>query len=43
MGLSYEMLYGCAIVIGLVAVNGFFVASEFALVSIRRTRVEELD
>ena len=42
MGLSYEMLYGCAIVIGLVAVNGFFVASEFALVSIRRTRVEEL-
>jgi len=26
----------------LVAINGFFVASEFALVSIRRTRVEEM-
>src|ERR671934_1441645 len=26
----------------LVALNGFFVAAEFALVSIRRTRIEEL-
>src|SRR5581483_8701861 len=26
----------------LVAVNGFFVAAEFALVAVRRTRVEEL-
>jgi CBS domain containing-hemolysin-like protein len=29
-------------VIGLVLANGFFVAAEFALVSVRRTRVEEL-
>ena len=27
---------------GLVALNGFFVAAEFALVAIRRTKVEEL-
>ena len=29
-------------VLGLVAANGFFVASEFALVGVRRTRVDEL-
>ena len=29
-------------VLGLVAANGFFVASEFALVGIRRTRIDEL-
>ena len=31
-----------AIVAGLVLVNGFFVASEFALVSVRRTRIDQL-
>jgi putative hemolysin len=29
-------------VIALVLANGFFVAAEFALVSVRRTRVEEM-
>ena len=29
-------------VLGLVAANGFFVAAEFSLVGVRRTRVEEL-
>src|SRR3990170_8050979 len=29
-------------VVALVLANGFFVAAEFALVSVRRTRVEEL-
>lgn len=29
-------------VLGLVAANGFFVASEFALVGVRRTRIDEL-
>ena len=30
------------IIIALVLVNGFFVAAEFAMVSIRPTRIEEL-
>jgi CBS domain containing-hemolysin-like protein len=35
-------LFGLVIIPLLIAVNGFFVAAEFALVAIRRTRVEEL-
>jgi len=35
-------IFGLLAVPLLVAVNGFFVATEFALVAIRRTRVEEL-
>ena len=33
---------GIASLIALVLVNGFFVAAEFALVSVRRTRVDQL-
>lgn len=33
---------GVAIVLVLVALNGFFVAAEYALVTVRKTRVEEL-
>ncbi len=35
-------LLGLASIPALIAVNGFFVAAEFALVKIRRTRVEEM-
>ncbi|OWK44426.1 Magnesium and cobalt efflux protein CorC [Fimbriiglobus ruber] len=35
-------LLGLALIPVLIAVNGFFVSAEFALVSVRRTRVEEL-
>ncbi|HLF29196.1 MAG TPA: hemolysin family protein [Anaerolineae bacterium] len=35
-------LIGLGVIIILVLVNGFFVAAEFSLVSVRRTRVEEL-
>lgn len=37
-----ELLYQILIVLGLVFLNGFFVASEFALVSVRKTRIDEL-
>lgn len=37
-----RLLVGLMAVPALVALNGFFVAAEFALVSIRKTRVEEL-
>ncbi len=37
-----ETFWRLVAVAALVAVNGFFVAAEFALVSVRRTRVEEL-
>ncbi len=37
-----EIVWKLLAVIALVAANGFFVAAEFALVSVRRTRVEEL-
>ncbi len=37
-----ETLWRLLAVAALVAVNGFFVAAEYALVSVRRTRVEEL-
>ncbi len=39
---SMPILLKLLLVIALVVANGFFVAAEFALVSIRRTRVEEL-
>ena len=35
-------LFGLIIIIALVAINGFFVAAEFSLVSIRKSRLEEL-
>ena len=35
-------LFGLLAVIVLVLINGFFVSAEFSLVSVRRTRVEEL-
>ncbi|MGH7570884.1 MAG: hemolysin family protein [Gemmatimonadota bacterium] len=37
-----DILFRLLAVLVLVAANGFFVASEFALVSVRRTRIEEL-
>jgi putative hemolysin len=40
-GLSWSLL-GLLLVPTLVALNGLFVAAEFALVSVRKTRVEEL-
>ncbi|MGH2343692.1 MAG: CNNM domain-containing protein, partial [Chloroflexota bacterium] len=36
------LLLRLAAVLLLVALNGFFVAAEFALVSVRRTRIAEL-
>jgi CBS domain containing-hemolysin-like protein len=36
------MIVGLAAIPVLVAINGFFVAAEFALVAVRKTRVEEL-
>ncbi|XBH05344.1 CNNM domain-containing protein [Singulisphaera sp. Ch08] len=40
-GLSSELLSLAAVAV-LVFFNGFFVAAEFALVSVRRTRIDEL-
>jgi CBS domain containing-hemolysin-like protein len=37
-----QMIFGLIAIPILVAINGFFVAAEFALVAVRRTRVEEL-
>lgn len=37
-----DTVAGLGAVIALVALNGFFVATEFALVSVRRTRIEHL-
>lgn len=37
-----DILFRLLAVLVLVAANGFFVASEFSLVSVRRTRIEEL-
>jgi CBS domain containing-hemolysin-like protein len=37
-----DILFRLLAVVLLVAANGFFVASEFSLVSVRRTRIEEL-
>ena len=39
---TIQLVAGLIAIPLLVAVNGFFVAAEFALVAIRRTRVEEL-
>ena len=39
---AVELLYQIFLVLGLVFLNGFFVASEFALVSVRKTRIDEL-
>src|SRR5205809_7410527 len=36
------MLAGLAAIFVLVAATGFFVASEFAIVSVRKTRIEQL-
>jgi CBS domain containing-hemolysin-like protein len=41
-GLVVDSLVGLAAVVLLVLLNGFFVAAEFSLVSVRRTRVEEM-
>jgi len=38
----WSTVLGLAAIPALIAVNGFFVATEFALVAVRRTRVEEL-
>ena len=35
-------LFGLLAIVGLVLINGFFVAAEFSLVSVRRTRIAEL-
>ena len=37
------ILQDFAAVAGLVAANGFFVASEFALVSVRKSRIDEME
>jgi len=37
-----EALWGIFVVLALVAANGFFVASEFSLVAVRRSRVQQL-
>ena len=42
MDLSVHDLWSLASVFFLVALNGFFVASEFALVSVRRSRIEAM-
>lgn len=41
-GLALTGLIGLLAVVALVLANGFFVAAEFSLVSVRRTRVDEL-
>ena len=38
---EFLLFHGVAIVI-LILANGFFVAAEFALVSVRETRIEQL-
>jgi CBS domain containing-hemolysin-like protein len=38
----YEAVYNIAAVVFIVGLNAFFVASEFALVSVRRTRIQKL-
>ena len=39
---GFDILFRLLAVLVLVAANGFFVAAEFALVSVRRTRIDEL-
>ena len=42
-GLSVSMVANFLIIAGLVFVNGFFVAAEFALVKVRSTRLAEME
>ena len=35
--------FGLRAIVVLVLLNGFFVATEFSLVSVRRTRIDEAD
>jgi CBS domain containing-hemolysin-like protein len=37
-----EFIFQISLVLVLVLLNGYFVASEFALVAVRKTRIEEL-
>ena len=39
---TLQVVFGLIAVPALVALNGYFVAAEFALVAIRRTRVQEM-
>jgi len=38
-----DLIFRFVVVLALVALNGFFVAAEFALVAVRRSRVEQLE
>lgn len=40
--LDWTVLLRLAAVIGLVVANGFFVASEFSLVALRRSRIDQM-
>jgi putative hemolysin len=42
LSLNISSLLGVLVVFALVAVNGFFVAAEFALVKVRKTRIDQL-
>ena len=39
---TFEVTLGVLAILGLVLANGFFVASEFAIVTVRRTRIDQL-
>jgi len=40
--MTFEIIYNLLALIGLVLANAFFVAAEFALVGVRRTKIQEL-
>ena len=40
--MAHWTLFHLVAIVGLILANGFFVAAEFALVSLRATRVEQL-
>ena len=42
MHMAHWTLFHIVAIFGLILANGFFVAAEFALVSLRATRVEQL-
>ncbi len=42
MNADFSYIYNLIVIFVLIGLNGFFVAAEFALVSVRRSRVEEL-